>query len=240
MSFHTLKTVDVKCSLCHLRSVCIPTRLVESEFVQLEHVIKKRVLLKRGQNLINGGDKFDALYAVSSGSFKNVNISNDGTQQITNFFLPGELIGLNAIYNEHHVSHTVALETSSVCRINFEQLEDIMSTLPNLRKEVLSLMSREIRQEQRAIGIISHRGAIQRVVSFILNLSARYRKNGMSANAFILPMTRSDIGDYLGLVTETVSRQLSLLVDMNAIKVEGRSLTILDMPSLAEIVRNED
>lgn len=239
MSTQIFKTTSVKCSLCHLKNICIPTRLVESEFEQLEHVIQKRIVYKQGESLLKSGDKFDSIYAVSSGSFKNEHISPDGTQQITNFFLPGEIIGLNAVGTNVHTTQTVALETSSVCEIKFTQLEEIMLSLPNLHREVLALMSKEIRQEQCAVGIISHSGATERMASFILNLSDRLSKRHLSGDSFILTMTRIDIGDYLGLATETVSRQLSALAEAGLIEIEGRNITILDRVKLSELVEQD-
>lgn len=240
MSIHRLKTVNVKCSLCHLRNICLPTRLLESEFTQLDHIIKKRIVLNRGESLINNGEKFNALYAVSSGSFKSQVVSYDGFQQITNFFLPGELVGLSSIGRERHNTQVIALETSSVCRINFSELEDVLNVLPNLHKEVLALMSKEIRQEQLAIKTISQQQAKQRISSFLLNLSDRNRKNGILENFVTLSMTRTDIADYLGLAKETVSRQLSKLAEKSLIEVEGRTIFIKDRASLVELVQSNE
>jgi len=239
MSTQIFKTTSVRCSLCHLKNICIPTRLVESEFAQLEHVIQKRAVFKRGEALLKSGDEFDSIYAVSSGSFKNEHISPDGTQQITNFFLPGEIIGLNAVGTNVHTTQTVALETSSVCEIKFTQLEEIMAELPNLHREVLALMSKEIRQEQCAVGIISHSGATERMASFLLNLSDRLNQRCLSGESFVLTMTRSDMGDYLGLATETVSRQLSSLAESGLIEIIGRNITILDKKALSELVTSD-
>ena len=236
MNQQVFQCVNVKCSQCHLKNICLPTRLIDSEVEHLESVIQRRKVLNKGDKLVEAGEDFNYLYAVSSGSFKTFGIYNDGTYQVTNFHYPGEIIGLNSVGFETFQSYTVALETASVCTIKFKDLEEIMRIVPRLRMETLRLMSKEIKQEQKVIGIICHSDATKKVVAFLLDLSRRYQNQGLSGEEFRITMTRTDIGNYLGLAMESICRQLSLLSAQGLIVIREGYIKLSNLQKLHALV----
>ena len=223
---------QIKCQTCSIRKLCLPVMLVESEIAHLESIVQRKKLLRKGELLFKAGDNFKAIYAIRSGSIKSYTISSDGTQQITGFHLPGEIVGLNAISDTEHPSFAKALETSMICAIPFEELESLSRDIPSLQKQLFKIMSGEIKDEQEMLMLLSKRNAEERFASFVLNLSARFRRRGLSDTEFQLTMTRSDIGNYLGLAVETVSRLVTRLQKQGLINTHERYLEITNLKQL--------
>lgn len=226
---------EIRCQTCSIRRLCLPVMLAESEIEHLENIIQRKKVLKKGEFLFHAGDDFNAIHAIRSGSLKSYTISSNGTEQITGFHLPGEIVGLNAISSTQYPSFSKALETSLVCAIPFDKLEIISRDIPSLQKQVFKVMSSEIREEQELMMLLSKKNASERFAAFIMNLSARYRRRGLSDKEFQLTMTRGDIGNYLGLAVETVSRLVTRLQSNDLILVQDRYLKITDMPKLSEL-----
>lgn len=209
--------------------------LADSEIEHLENIIQRKQVLKKGEFLFKAGDNFDAIYAIRSGSIKSYTISTDGTEQLTGFHLPGEMVGLNAVSTETYPSFAKALETSLVCSIPFDRLETLARDLPGLQKQLFRVMSGEIRDEQELMMLLSKKNADEKFAAFVINLSARYQRRGLSGTEFFLSMTRSDIGNYLGLAVETVSRLITRLSKKGLIEIKDRYLRIVEQDELSSL-----
>ncbi|WP_342245669.1 fumarate/nitrate reduction transcriptional regulator Fnr [Pseudomonas sp. OTU5201] len=223
--------LNINCHDCSLSRFCLPVSLLEAEISELEGIIKRNRPLHKHDYLIRAGEPVQHVYALRSGAIKTYLLSADGVEQITGFHLPGELIGLDAIGCDNYPSYSVALETSAVCTIPLHQLEELAGTMPVLRKQLLGIMSREIHAEHERHSH-SRDSAEQRFAAFLLNFSARYSQRGLSASNFVLPMKRCDIGNFLGMTTETVSRLFTRFREQSLIGNEGREVHLLDLPAL--------
>ncbi|MCY1260602.1 Anaerobic regulatory protein [compost metagenome] len=224
----------VRCQDCSLSRLCLPDSLQDDEIAQLDGIIRRSRPLQRAEYLFRAGEPVEHIYALRSGSLKTYLLDQDGGEQITAFHLPGELVGLDALSAKVFPSYALAMETSLVCSIPLPQLEELSGSIPNLRKQLLHALSREIHTEQEHLSF-TRGNSEQRLAAFLLNLSARYSRRGLSAVNFILPMGRSEIGNYLGLTTETVSRLFSRYRQLGVIDSAGREVRILDWNGLCQL-----
>ena len=209
--------------------------LADSEIEHLDNIVQRKRVLKKGDFLFKAGDPFEAIHAIRSGSLKSYTISSDGIEQFTGFHLPGEMVGLNAVSTAAYPSFAKALETSLVCTIPFDRLEALSRELPALQSQLFRVMSGEIRDEQELLMLLSKKNADERFAAFVMNLSARYRRRGLSNKEFLLSMTRSDIGNYLGLAVETVSRLITRLQKKELIEIKDRYINIKDIEALSAL-----
>jgi CRP/FNR family transcriptional regulator len=226
----------VACSSCCLKGVCLPCNLNGSELKRFGEIATAKRRVARGAPLYHNGDRFESLYAVRSGSFKTVGVSRDGTEKITGFHLPGELLGLDAINGGRHGYNAVALEDSEVCIIPFGQLEQAALTLPALQHQLLRLVSGDISRDYGLMLLLGSMTAEQRLAAFLLSLSRRHQRLGFAGDRFLLRMTREEIGNYLGLTLETVSRLLSRFQREGLVTVHQRDVEILGKERLMEMV----
>ena len=225
----------VSCGNCSVRRLCLPVGLSEEDIARLEQVTRKKKIVKAGEALFRAGDAFTSLYAIRSGSFKSAVIGADGDTQVTHFALPGELLGLDAYSGGSHPGYAEALEDSSVCVLPFTQLEGLAQEVPALQKQIYSIFSEELKQENEALLLLGKRSAESRLAALLINISSRYSRRGYSASEFVLSMPRMDIANYLGLTAETVSRLISRFQKQGLISVKGRSVSILDLIALSEL-----
>lgn len=225
----------IHCQNCSINQLCLPYTLDDKSLTQLDDIIERKRPYRRGDHLFRAGDNLDALYAVRSGSFKSYTLNDHGDMQITAFHMPGDLIGFDAISELAHGGFAEALETSMVCEIPYQNLEQLSGQLPALRRQVMRLMSDEISSDKRMLTLINTRTAEQRLAAFLLELSSRFRARGLSATEFRLSMTRAEIGNYLGLTVETVSRLLSKFQKNGYIEVDGRLVRLTGSTSFSEI-----
>lgn len=224
----------LNCQNCSFSQLCLPFNLNNNELDKLDDIIQRKRPLQKGERLFESGDKLNSLYAVRSGSFKSYSISENGDEQITAFHLPGEVIGFDSMSDDTHHTVSQALETAMVCEIPFSTLDSLASELPALRRQMMRLMSEEIKQDQQMFMLLNQRTAEERLAYFLNSLSMRFNQRGFSANEFRLTMTRSEIGNFLGLTVETISRLLSKFNKENVISVEGKLITIVDAKLLEE------
>lgn len=220
------------CSTCSLRELCLPVGLNEHEVQILGDVVSHKRKIQRGGYLHRTGTKFQTLFAIRSGFLKTCILEEDGRQQVTGFHMTGELLGLDAISTEIHTCDAIALEDSEVCEIPFSKLEDISRTIPSLMHHFHKIMSREIVRDHGVMLLLGSMKAEERLASFLLNLSRRFLMRGYSESDFNLRMTREEIGSYLGLKLETVSRAFSRLQDEKIITVDNKHIQINDMGRL--------
>lgn len=226
---------SISCQQCGLNELCIPHTLTADEMDEVDQIVKRGKPLQRGDYLFSAGDQFHSVFAVRSGSLKLFSIDDEGEEQVIGFFLPGEILGMDAIDSKTYISNARALETASVCEIPFEAIEDLSATIKNLQVHMYRLLSREIRFDQELQMLLAKKTAEERIGAFLINLSTRYEQRRLSATRFRLPMARSDIGNYLGLAVETVSRIFTRFQTMGILKVEGKEVEILDRHALCNL-----
>lgn len=229
----------VSCQQCGLNALCLPHTLTSTEMDQVDKAVKRGKPLQRGQDLFETGTKFTSLYAVRSGAIKAYHIDENGDEQAIGFFLPGEILGLDAIDTQIHVSSAKALETSAVCEIPYSQIEELSHYIHNLQSHMYRLLSREIRLDQELQMLLGKKTAEERIGAFLLNLSMRYEQRRLSSTRFRLPMARTDIGNYLGLAVETVSRVFTRFQKNHILRVEGKEVEIIDHHELCQIANHD-
>jgi CRP/FNR family transcriptional regulator len=215
--------------------VCISAGLSDRDLLQLHGVVGSRRRLKRGDTLWETGDPLRALYAVRLGFLKSFVVTSDGQVQVTGFQMSGEIVGMDAIAAGHHHSTVVALEDTEVCPIPFAELDRLMDRVPTLKRQLFRLMSHEIVREQHNMALLGTMRAEQRLANFLLRLSSLYQKRGYSHTEFVLRMTREELGNYLGLKLETVSRLLSKLQQEGLIQVCNKAVKLLDLAALKAV-----
>ncbi|MEW9897576.1 fumarate/nitrate reduction transcriptional regulator Fnr [Chitinivorax sp. PXF-14] len=228
----SFKQLKVACSSCSLRELCLPLGLSHDEMSQLEKLISLGVRVKKGEPLYRAGEPFRSLYAVRTGFFKTTVLAEDGREQVTGFQMSGELIGLDAISTERHTCNAVALEDSEICEIPFNRLEELCRQVPVLQHHLYKVMSREIVRDHGVMMLLGNMKAEERLAAFLLNLSQRFSIRGYSATGFYLRMTREEIGSFLGLKLETVSRIFSRFQDEGLLKVQNKYVEVLDVGGL--------
>jgi CRP/FNR family transcriptional regulator len=224
------------CSSCNLRELCLPVGLSADDMARLDVLVTARRSLARGDTLFRRGDTFGSIYAVRTGFFKTTVSTGDGRDQVTGFQMTGELLGLDGIGDAAHSCDAVALEDSQVCVIPFGRLEELSQGFPTLQRQFHRVMSREIVRDHGVMLLLSSMTAEERVAAFLLNLSNRLEARGFSPTSFVLRMTRAEIGAYLGLKLETVSRAFSKLDEEQLLDVRQREIHIVDPDGLRRLV----
>jgi CRP/FNR family transcriptional regulator len=233
-----VEALKVACSACNLRELCLPVGLSEQELSTLDDLVSNRRVVRRGDVLFHAGDSFAALYAVRTGFFKTVVSASDGREQVTGFQMAGELIGLDGISTDRHSCDAVALEDSQVCMIPYTQLESLSREYSILQHQFHKIMSREIVRDHGVMLLLGSMRAEERLAAFLLNLTQRLQARGFSPSALILRMTSEEIGSYLGLKLETVSRTFSKFQDEQILEVKQRDIRILDQEALQRVVNS--
>ncbi|HSI53950.1 MAG TPA: fumarate/nitrate reduction transcriptional regulator Fnr [Ramlibacter sp.] len=224
--------LTTNCSSCHLKELCLPSGMNCDELDRLDQLMMGRRRVKMGQALYRERDKFRYIYAVRSGTFKSTLTVQDGREQVTGFHMAGELMGLDGVAQGSHASCSVALEDSEVCAIPFEHLNELSAASTNMHHLVGRLMSREIVREHSLMLLLGSMNAEERLAAFLLNLSQRLKARGYSSSDFHLRMSRAEIGSYLGMKLETVSRTFSLFQLRKLLDVDKRHIRILDAAGL--------
>ena len=214
----------------------MPMELSADELERIDALVATRRKVKRGQALFRNGETFASLYAIRTGFFKTCIATEDGRDQVTGFQMAGEIIGLDGIVNDHHTCDAVALEDAEVCVMPFDRIEDISREVNALQHHVHKIMSREIVREHGVMLLLGSMRAEERVAAFLLNLVQRLHARGFSKSELMLRMTREEIGSYLGLKLETVSRTFSKFVEEGVVDVKQRHIRILDTDALRRIV----
>jgi CRP/FNR family transcriptional regulator, anaerobic regulatory protein len=230
------QTMKVACSNCNLRELCMPMGLSPVELDRIDDLVASRRKLKRGEMLFRNGEKFSSLFAIRTGFFKTCVASEDGRDQVTGFQMAGEIVGLDGIVNDHHTCNAVALEDAEVCIMPFDRIEELSREVNALQRHVHKIMSREIVRENGVMLLLGSMRAEERLAAFLLNLVQRLHARGFSQSELVLRMTREEIGSYLGLKLETVSRTFSKFVDDGVVEVKQRHVRILNTDALKAIV----
>jgi CRP/FNR family transcriptional regulator, anaerobic regulatory protein len=230
---HSMK---VACSNCNLRELCMPVGLNAEELERIDEVVATRRKIKRGAMLFRNGEPFQALFAIRTGFFKTCVNAEDGRDQVTGFQMAGEIIGLDGIVNDHHTCDAIALEDAEVCVMPFDRITELSREVNALQHHVHRIMSREIVREHGVMLLLGSMRAEERLAAFLLNLIQRLHARGFSRHELVLRMTREEIGSYLGLKLETVSRTFSKFAEDGLVEVRQRHVRIVDAVGLKAIV----
>jgi len=224
--------IKISCEKCNLSELCLPRGLGREDLEKLDEIAKRTRPLHKGDVLFRNGDEFKALYAVRSGCIKITTSSEAGEEQVLGFYLPGEIVGLDGVDNKKHSCSAVALETSSLCGFPYTNLTDICRRIPALNEQLYSILGRELSYENQLLLTITKKNAEERMATFLISLSTRYQRLGYSSTEFKLSMSRSEIGNYLGMTIETVSRTLSNFQKQDLIKIEHKHIRIKELDTL--------
>jgi CRP/FNR family transcriptional regulator, anaerobic regulatory protein len=230
----TLSRFRTKCASCNLREVCLPCGLPTGEMQSLDEVVYTRKRVKRGESLYRAGEDFGSLYAVRSGFLKSSVVLEDGRDQVTGFHMAGEIVGMDGIGTDHHAADVTALEDTEVCVIPYARLEEA-----GLQRQLHRVMSRELVRDQGVMMLLGTMRAEERLAAFLLNLSQRFTARGYSPHEFHLRMKREEIGSYLGLSLETVSRLFSRFQADGLVAVQQKHIRILDVLGLRAVMLPE-
>ena len=227
----SLSRFRTRCASCNLREVCLPCGLPTTEVQNLGEIVYTRKRVKRGESLYRAGEAFGSLYAVRSGFLKSSVVLEDGRDQVTGFHMAGEIVGMDGIGTDHHAADVTALEDSEVCVIPYARLEEA-----GLQRQLHRVMSRELVRDQGVMMLLGTMRAEERLAAFLLNLSQRFTARGYSPNEFHLRMKREEIGSYLGLSLETVSRLFSRFQAEGLVAVQQKHIRILDVEGLRAVM----
>lgn len=228
--------LKAECSSCGVRELCLSVGMSHTDTDRLSAIIPQPIKVKKGAALYHAGDPLRSLYAVRFGFFKTTISSQDGRDQLTGFQMSGELLGCDAISDNRHVCDAIALEDSEVCPIRFTHLEQLSRELPSLQHNLNRVLSKEIVRDHEMLLLLGNLNAEERMAAFLLNLSGRMNSRGYSSTAFVLRMTREDIGSYLGLRLETICRAIANLRNLNIVSISGRQVEILDLHRLQALI----
>lgn len=226
----------IKCQHCTLAPACLPIGLTKADMQQLETSIVKQESHNKSDFLVRNNDKLKHLYAVRAGAFKSVKIDDEGNQRILDFHLPGELIGLDCLANGKYHYDIIALENSSTCDVSKEKLFELASHSKNLQSHMFNLMSKRLNDYQK-FNTQAH--ADERVAVFLLAIFTRYKNCGFSKDSFELPMSRNDIGDFLGLASETVTRIMKKFEKEKLISISNRVVKIINEAKLCKAAHSQ-
>jgi len=227
---------EVSCASCNLRELCLPAGLCLDELERVENIVYARRRVKRGEALFNAGGQFNAVYAIRSGFFKTSVLDGEGREQVTGFFMGGELVGLDGLGSGAYNGTAVALEDSEICVLPYARIEEMAREVPALQRHLHAVLAREIVRDHGVMLLLGSMRAEERLATFLLNLSRRFVRRGYSASDFHLRMTREELGSYLGLKLETVSRLFSQFQADGLIDVQQKHVRILDIPGLERVL----
>lgn len=231
---------SIHCQNCSFSHLCLPVALNKTEMDSLDDIIERKKPLHKHDKLVKAGDSFTSLYAVRAGSFKSFVSAKDGEEQIIGFHFPGDIIGFDALRENTHQSYTQALETAMVCELPYDTLDSMAVQFPKLRHQIMSFMSAEIKHDHDLMMLLNKRTAEERLIYFLAHLSKRFEERGFSPRQFNLSMTRNEIGNYLGLTVETISRLLTRFQKEGIIQVDSKLITILDFEAMDEKLHSMD
>jgi len=227
---------QIACSQCTLGNLCLPRTLDSKDKEQFEHIVNKSRAIQPGEHIFRAGDKLTCIAAVRAGCFKSYVIDQKGEEQVLGFYLPGEIIGFDAIHQKVHRANVVALDTSSVCGLNFDSVADMARQLPELQDELFRVMSLQIADLEANAADLS---AEERIARLLCSLSTRFSNRGYSQTEFNLSMSRRDIASHLRLATETISRVLARFQSAGIISVNRKKVSIVDVEKLNELARRD-
>lgn len=228
---------ELNCDQCRLRGLCLPQSLSLDEIQLLDRIIERPRPYHNGEHVYRTQEGFSEVYVIRSGAVKTFNLDEHGNELTTGFYLPGDLLGIDGIATNAYPSSAIALDTSTLCVLSFEKLGTLTREIPRLQRHVFEVMSEKIVQQEALLMQLNRARstAATRIAGFLISLALRHRRLGLSATSFRLPMSRKDIGSYVGLSIETVSRTLTDFDRRGLCKIDRREIDGLNLPALEEI-----
>ncbi|MFK2891882.1 cyclic nucleotide-binding domain-containing protein [Dyella flagellata] len=223
------------CHTCAFSGACIAVGYGKKELAELHCLVEHVSSYREGEYVFRTGDPFRAIYAVRAGTVKTSLVDEEGREHVLGFYLPGEVIGLNAIYPDRFPCDAVALEDAQFCRFSFPAMSALATRLPAVQQHLFRLISKELGSASLLAGDYS---ADERMAAFLVDLGERYAARGFSGTHFRLSMSRGDVANYLRLAAETVSRVFSRFRTQALIDVNGRMLVLRDPVRLRKIGRS--
>ena len=236
----SLNQIKIACKNCGLGKLCLPLGLNDDDVDKLDAIVKRSRPMHRGNTLFQKGQEFSSIYVVKTGTIKTYSPCLDGNEQVIDFHLPGEVIGLDGIESGHHICSAKALETSAICEIPFSKLEELTATTPALQHQLFRIMSQEITKDTGLLRLLGKSTAEERLAAFLLGLSVRFQSRGFSGTDFNLSMSRQEIGSYLGLALETISRLLTHFQEDGILQVDRKHIQIMDMDRLYGLLAKQN
>lgn len=224
------------CSICSQRDLCLPRGLGDSGLSRLERLVESLGPLHKGDHLFRKGDIFRAIYAVRSGYIKTYVDNEAGEEHVLGFHMAGELLGLDSIGAGHKQCSAEVLDTAIVCRLPFIELTRLCCDAPELQRQLLRLMSRDLMTSH---ALAAEHSVESRLAAFLLGWGERLAQRGFSRRHFMLPMSREDIGSYLRLAPETVSRTIAHFRERCWITVSRREIWLTDEAALGRLCQDD-
>ena len=237
---HCAHDKRISCGNCRLNTLCLPISLHIDDIDRLNDIVQRSKPLQKGEYLYRANDRFSSLFAIRSGAVKAITLSDNGEEQVTGFYLPGEVVGMEGLAQDRYTNSAIALETASICEIPFHSMEELSTRIPSLQRNIFQLMGREITHDQQIITLLSKSTAEQRIATLLMSISTRNHRRRLSATSFSLPMSRTDIGNFLGLTIETVSRVFTRLQKLGILEVNRKDIAINDLDELRTIARGAE
>lgn len=229
---------SISCKACSLNTVCLPSGLTHSELEELEKSIDKSIKVSKKDAVFRSNQKSEGIYAVKSGAIKTSISNSDGQEQVLEFHLPGDTFGFDAYNSGIHSCDAIALEDTFICKIPECSFDSLCAALPGLRKELKHQVGKEISHHQQLLLSLGQQQTDERLATFLLFMSNHYQSRGFSSKEFVLPMSRQDLSNYLGMAVETLSRIISRMTSKGIIKVERRIVIISDMKELESLAHS--
>jgi CRP/FNR family transcriptional regulator len=224
------------CANCNLRGTCLTSGFVSPSQAEFGDLVLAHRRVKAGQAVYRTGDSFSSVYVLKAGFVKTLALFEDGREQVSGFYMPGDTFGVDGIAFGQHANDAIALDDADVCAIPYDKLEQLSLAMPAAQRSLYRMFSQEIVRRQDTMVVMGTMSAAQRIATFLLDLSRRFSARGLSASEFLLRMTRDEIGSLLGLKLETVSRVFSKLQSDGLMEIDGKHVRIVSIPGLRSLV----
>jgi len=228
---------EVECSHCGLYTLCQLAGLDSINTDVLDSVVNRRQQISSGQVPFDAGEKFRGDFAVKTGMFKTVTYFNDDRESIIDFYLPGELIGLDALDSNTYLHKVVAMENSSICEMDLDTMKNLDDKFVDFQAGLIQALGRKVRMDQYQAILISAQSAEQRLAVFLIGISSRFQAHGLPAEEFRLSILRKDIANYLGLALETISRMFKAFEQQGLLEARGRLIQLTQYEELKKLAR---
>lgn len=231
-----VRKFEADCASCGARAACLAGGVPRADLEKAQRIVYVRRTVRRGETLFAAGDACAAVYAVRRGFFKTVLVNREGRAQVTRFFMAGDLLGMDGIGRSRHSDTAVSLEDGEVCVMPYALVEPMVRQVPALQHGLHAALSGEIAHNQRAMMVLGTMRADERMANFLLGLCRRLPRRGLPGCELQLRMTRADIGSYLGLSLETVSRLFTTFQRKGLLQVHQKQVRILDVRGMESIL----
>lgn len=226
---------NASCLNCGLQKICFPTGLQKTDIDLLDDIVERKSPYKKNQHLFEAGDKFKSIFAIRAGALKLYTYSDSGEEVVHGFCLPGEVVGFDGLLDGAYQFNAIALDTTSVCHLPYEDLSDLAMKIPNLNQQIMTVMSKKMQEGRLHTELLIKRNADQRVAQFIWNMAQRHQQRGYAHDEFRLPILHRDVALYLGLTPETVSRILAKLNSDEIVSWKKKEVVIFNEEELKKV-----